>query len=251
MKPINQVNIVEGFNRGDLKNCVSDTFTIDQYKSKMGEDSDVVVLGFRLKEKYPAVDFMEFIERGYSFILDADVSAGEESDGQYQVFVEMQRTAAVPSQIQTILTGIGHLCNCYEWRFRYQKASTSMVFTEEAIKAHVPLNVSAYEQAMLVAKNKDISEFFNQGTTEVFLEFDNTLTFKKPFAGDISAKFIAIGEYESVKNLLPGPLSLDESSQTKMLFLNKYLGNYDINKIGESYLIRNGDQAVIIIKDRW
>jgi hypothetical protein len=43
------------------------------------------------------MDLVEFIEKGYKFILDADMSAGEENDGQYQVFVEMEtysRTAS-------------------------------------------------------------------------------------------------------------------------------------------------------------
>ena len=69
--------------------------------------------------------------------------------------------------------------------------------------------------------------------------------------GDIAAKFIAIGDYEDVKHTVPGPLSLDESSQSQMFFLAKYIGNYEINKIGNKFLIRNGDKAVVIEKDRW
>ena len=67
-------NLSEGLQRGDLKEFVSDVFTVDQYKSKMGEDSDIVVLGFHVKEKFPAIDLVEFIERGYPFVLDADMS---------------------------------------------------------------------------------------------------------------------------------------------------------------------------------
>jgi hypothetical protein len=80
----------EGLRSGDLRNYVSEVFTVDRYSSKMGEDQDIVVLGFRVREKNPAIDMMEFIEKGYPFILDADISAGEENDGQYQVFVEIE-----------------------------------------------------------------------------------------------------------------------------------------------------------------
>jgi hypothetical protein len=76
-------NLSEGLRSGDLENYVSELFTVDRYSSKMGEDSDIVVLGFRVREKHPAIDLMEFIEKGYDFILDADMSAGEENDGQY------------------------------------------------------------------------------------------------------------------------------------------------------------------------
>jgi len=59
-----QHNLNEGLRYGDLENYVSEVFTVDQYRSKMGEDSDVIVLGFRVREKNPAIDMMEFIEKG-------------------------------------------------------------------------------------------------------------------------------------------------------------------------------------------
>jgi len=243
--------LAEGLRSGDLKDYVNDIFTIDQYKSKMGEDRDIVVLGFRVKEKYPAMDLVEFIEKGYKFILDADMSAGEEHDGQYQVFVEMERTPNIPGQLRELLTGVGQLCGCYDWRFRYQKAPTSIEFDEKSVMEHVPTTPQEYEGKILEIKTTDVKDFFDQGATDVTLEADNTLTFKRPYAGDVQAKFIAIGDYDDVKNTVPGKLSLDESSQSQMFFLAKYLGNYDINKIGNKFLIRNGSKAIVIEKDRW
>jgi hypothetical protein len=241
----------EGLRSGDLKNYVSELFTVDQYRSKMGEDGDVIVLGFRVREKNPAVDMMEFIEKGYDFILDADMSAGEENDGQYQVFVEIQRTPELKTQLKELLGGVGQLCSCYEWKFRYQKAPTSLEFNEENITEAIPMTKEDYERKVMEIKNTDVKEFFNQGSIDVDLAEDNTLVFSRPYAGDIAAKFIAIGDYEDVKHTVPGPLSLDESSQSQMFFLAKYIGNYEINKIGNKFLIRNGDKAVVIEKDRW
>jgi len=244
-------NLNEGLRSGDLHEQVSDLFTIDQYKSKMGEDQDVVVLGFRVKEKHPAMDLVEFIEKGYPFILDADMSAGEEHDGQYQVFVEIPRTQELPGQMRELLNGVGQLCDSHDWRFRYQKAPISVEFTEESILEHIPMSAEEYESKILEIKNDDVRDFFDQGSTEVTLEHDNTLIFSKPYAGPIEAKFIAIGDYEAVADTVPGRLSLDESSQSQCLFLTKYLGKYDIDKIGNKFLIRNGDRAVVIEKTRW
>ena len=96
-----------------------------------------------------------------------------------------------------------------------------------------------------------MQEFFDQGSVDVALESDNTLTFSKPYSGDVEAILVAIGEYDAVKETLPGALSLDESSNSQVTFLNKYLGNYDINKVGDKFLIRNGTRAVVIQKNRW
>jgi hypothetical protein len=241
----------EGLRSGDLQEFVSDLFTVDQYRSKMGEDSDIVVLSFRVKEKHPAMDLVEFIEKGYPFILDADMSAGEERDGQYQVFVEMERTPNLPGQMKELLNGVGQLCSTRDWRFRYQQAPSSVEFDEKNVLEHIPTTPEEYQNKIVEIKNADISNFFDQGAAEVTLESDNTLTFSRPYAGDIQAKFIAIGAYENVKHTVPGRLSLDEASQSQMFFLAKYLGNYEINKIGNKFLIRNGDRAVVIEKDRW
>lgn len=243
--------LTEGLRYGDLKELVSDLFTVDQYRSKMGEDADVVVIGFRVKEKYPATDLMEFLEKGYPFILDADMSAGEEHDGQYQVFVEMERTTELPRQMKELLSGVSHLCGFRDWRFRYQKSPESVEFNEDSVLEHIPTTPAAYAAKITEIKSTDVKSFFNQGAVDVELAEDNTITFSKPYAGPIQAKFVAIGDYEDVKQTVPGKLSLDESSQSQVLFLNKYIGNYDINKLGNKFLIRNGKQAVVIEKDRW
>ena len=38
--------ITEGLKAGDLEGIVEKTFSVDQFKSKMGEDQDVCVLTF-------------------------------------------------------------------------------------------------------------------------------------------------------------------------------------------------------------
>lgn len=247
----NQQQLNEGLRSGDLRNYISDLFTVDQYKSKMGEDQDVLVLSFKVKEKYPAIDLMEFIEKGYDFILDADMSSGEEHDGQYQVFVEIERTPKLSEQLTELLGGISQLCDSANWRFRYQSAKSSVEFNEDTVNQHIPMTSEEYSNSMMAIKENDLKDFFDQGAVSLELQENNKLIFKRPYAGNIEAKFIAIGEYENVKKTLPGKLSLDESSQSQVLFLTKFLGNYDIDKIDNKFLIRNGNNAVIIEKNRW
>jgi hypothetical protein len=243
--------LAESLQAGDLKNFVNEVFTVDQYKSKMGNDSDIVVLGFRVKEKYPALDLVEFIERGYSYVLDADMSVGEEHDGQYQVFVELERNPALKRNLRNLLDGISELTAVEDWRFRYQKSPNSVEFNEQSVMENIPLTPQEYENKIMEIKNGEVQEFFDQGAVDVALESDNTLTFSKPYSGDVTAQFVSIGEYEDVKDTLPGALSLDESSNSQVTFLNKYLGNYDINKVGDKFLIRNGNKAIVIQKNRW
>ena len=243
---------MEGLRFGDLKDYVSEIFTVDRYKSKMGEDKDIVVLGFRVTEKYPATDLMEFIEKGYGFILDADISTGEEKDGQYQVFVEIERSPKLPGQLRELLSGIGNLTDNYDWKFRYQKSNGAVPFSEEKIMEHVPMTGTDYDNKILEIKNSNVGKFFNQGALDsVTLESDNTMTFQKTYFGNLKMKFVSMGKYDQIKDTVPGALSLDENGQSQVYFLQKYLGDYDIHKIGDKFLIRNGNQAMIVQKDSW
>ena len=141
--------LFEGLRSGDLEDMISPILTVDQFKSKMGQDKDIVVVAFRAKEKMPAIDLMEFIEKGYKFVLDADMSTGEERDGQYSIFVELERTERAPKEILEMLIGIKQVTNCDEWSFRYFKDSNLYDVTEENLSKHIPLDGESYETSML------------------------------------------------------------------------------------------------------
>ena len=243
--------LFEGLRLKDLKGFVSDVFTIDQYKSKMGEDKDITVIGFKVNDKFPATDLMEFIEKGYPYVLDADMSSGEEQDGHYQVFVEMERNKNLPKQLHNLLRGISQLTDNWDWRFRYHKDFQGYDFSEEAITEHVPLDPEQYENKITEIKNESVGEFFDQGANEVVIDENNTLFVSKPYSGEISMNLLALGDYETIKESIQGPIQLDEASQSQVTFLEKYLGNYEIHKINNMFLIRNGDKAAIVKKDRW
>ena len=101
-----------GLRQNDLEYTIDNVFEIDSYKSKMGEDSDIVTLSFAVKGDQPAKDLVKFIETGYDFVLDADKTSGEQSDGKYRVFVEIERSKKSPNQIDLIF-GLDTVDNKY------------------------------------------------------------------------------------------------------------------------------------------
>ena len=242
----------EGLRRGDLKDSIDPIFTIDQFKSKMGTDSDIIVLRFRANDKNPAIDVMEFLEKGYPYVLDADISSGEEKDGKYSVFVELERTPQAAGQIKEIVNGISQLCDMTEWKFRFHKDYHSKEFTEQAITEEVPLTPEDYEAKLTETETMEANEFFDQGALEsVSVDSEDNITFEKPYSESLTAELVSIGDYETLKDQLPGAIALDESSRAQTAYLEKYLGNYEIHKINEHFLIRKGNRAAIIKKDNW
>ena len=242
----------EGLRSGDLSQLVSDKITIDQYKSKMGRDEDVAVIAFRVEDKFPAIDLMEFIEKGYPDILDADMSAGEESTGDYAVFVELERNDKLPKVLLDLLQGVGQLCDIKTWKFKFFKDVMSLDATEDNIQQYIPLTAEDYNLRVKEQGKADISSVLDQGATTVDeLDENSVATIVKPFASPLKLKIEHIGTYDELKDQIPGGIQLDESSRGQVLFLEKYLGNYEIYKINEKFLIRNGNKALICSKKDW
>ena len=138
----------ENLEYGDLKRLVHPELHIDEYKSKMGDDSDVCVVSFKVAGKEPSADLVSFIEKGFDFVLDADVSSGEKEGGDYLVFVELQRSLDLPAQIMEIMNDLMNLTeqNIEEWRVRYYKSLTDHDLTEESLSEIIVLSPEEYAQ---------------------------------------------------------------------------------------------------------
>lgn len=140
--------IRENLENGDLARLVTNELHIDEYKSKMGEDEDICVISFKVKGKEPANDMMAFLEKGYDFILDSDVSSGEiGTDGNYLIFVELDRTEKLPEQIWKILSDSENLTgdSMDHWTIKYRKDNSKYPASEETLKKLIPLTPQEYK----------------------------------------------------------------------------------------------------------
>ena len=137
----------ENLEAGDLNRLVHNELHIDEYKSKMGTDEDVCVISFKVAGKEPSADLVSFIEKGYDFVLDADVSSGEKEGGDYLVFVELQRSEELPGQIMAIMNDLMNLTEqtIEEWRVRYYKSTIDSELIEEVLADIIPLTSEAYD----------------------------------------------------------------------------------------------------------
>jgi hypothetical protein len=148
-------NLREGLEQGDLARLVHNELHIDEYKSKMGNDEDMVVVSFKVGGKDPAIDLVNFIEKSYDWVIDADTSAGEMDDGDYIVFVELSRTAKVPDQILEILNDLKLLSdnNVESYRVRYHKGAKDHDCSLDSLRSMIPSTPQEYIER--VSKDKE------------------------------------------------------------------------------------------------
>jgi len=235
-----------GLQAHDLKNLVYDIFEIDSFKSKMGEDKDIVTLSFSVKSQAPATDLMNFLEKGYNFVLDSDVTSGEQPDGTYKVFVEMERNREVPGQIMEIIDGVQKLADIDKLKFRYYKSFDSTDASEETLSEIIPLDTMAYEINVNENNLNNYKNFFNRSYVDSIEVLQDSIRFKKAYAESLRFKIIEFGKSTDIQTNMTE--SFDANSFAEIIFLTKYLGDYDIAKYGEKYLIENTGYTVVLTK---
>jgi hypothetical protein len=230
----------------DLEYLVSNIFEVDSYASKMGEDKDVVVLSFTVEDKGPAEDLVNFIERGYDFVLDADATPGELKDGKYKVFVEMERNKHVPEHIMEIVDGIGKLTGIDDFKFRYYKSFTSVPVDEQTLSETIPTSKQDYEVTIKENTLNNFSNFFNRSFIEAINADNEDLIFQKMYSDPLRMRIKGAGATQSVYESLPGKIMLESKDISEVLFLSKYIGNYNITKVGNDFVFENSGYAVVL-----
>lgn len=236
----------EGLRPMDLKEMVHTTFDVDTFRSKMGEDQDVCVVSFKVKDRSPAKDLMEFIEKGYPFVLDADVSSGEDNKGEYSVFVEISRTPKLSEQIQELTYGVKKLTGIEGFKFKYYKESDVLEANEENFKKRIPLTSNDYHGYVNKVKTEDVKRFFTKTLMDDLTLDGDIITIHKPFDKTVKLQIVKDSPTESILEGIEDGYSVDETATSEMFWLTKVLGDYSINKVGENFVFNNGNRSMLL-----
>jgi len=227
----------------DLKYTMFDIFEVDSYSSKMGDDSDIVTVSFSLKEKAPAEDLVKFLESGYDYILDADVSAGEQSDNTYKVFVEIERNRHIVDNIYEILEGVKKLSGVENFKFRYYKNFKHKEATVENLQT-IPTSADDYESNKNIVAMENYKNFFADSFIDSIDMLQETIILKKRYTENLRFKFIDFGDKQDVFDRLTE--SFNPWDFAEIIYLSKYIGDYNITKYGNKLTLENKGKTLVV-----
>jgi len=229
----------------DLQDLIEDLIEIDSFASKMGEDKDICVLSFSTPQIESGRDLEKFLETGYEYVLDADVSPGEVEKGKYKVFAEIRRSPKLAEQILEVLDGVSKLTGVKDYKFRYYRSFMPIELTIENIKKHVPLDSNSYVNSIQENKMNNFTNFFNRSYLEnVNLDSDNVVKFQRAYSDPLYLAIKDFGTKEEIYERTHGPLCTESKDIAEIMFLTKYIGNYNINKIGPDIILENQGWAI-------
>lgn len=230
--------------QNDLVDLVDRVIEVDGYKSKMGSDADIITVSFSTSTKESADDLASFLERGYTFVLDADATPGEQSDGTYKVFVELERDKTSVDNIMELANGVENLTGLKNLRFRYYKDFKSKPLATDSLSEVLPLDPKDYDDIVQESNMNNYVNFFNKSyVNEVHMRND-TLTIKKLYADPVYFKVIDFGPTERTLNAIEESFNPWEFAE--IIYLSKYIGDYNITKYGNKLTFENNDHTLVV-----
>lgn len=145
----------ESLSYKDMEGLMKPTIHVDEFSSKMGDDDDIIVVSFFLRDQAAAKDLMMWFEKGYDFVIDADRSPGEIKPNRYLVYIELRRRSTAGGYVEELLNDLGTLTefdDSSDWTMHYK--GKDVPFTRDAFDSTVPLSPRAYRERY----EKDLNE---------------------------------------------------------------------------------------------
>lgn len=137
----------EGLMYKDMVGMMKPTIHIDEFSSKMGDDDEIVVASFFVRDHTAAKDLVNWFEKGYDFVIDADMSPGEIKPSRYLVYVEMKRRSTTGEHLNEIIEDFSTLteyASGSEWTMHYRGKDTP--WSVEAFNRQVPNSPAKYRK---------------------------------------------------------------------------------------------------------
>ena len=133
---------------------IKPTVHIDEFASKMGDDDDIIVVSFFVRSKQAARDLVNWFEKGYDFVMDADQSPGEIKPGRYLVYVELRRRSSAGEWVSEMINDLGTLTEHAgtDWGMTYE--GQTVPFSRETFDRMVPRSPKEYREVKEKALNE-------------------------------------------------------------------------------------------------
>jgi len=246
------MQIKEGLKAGDLEDVVSKRFSVDQYKSKMGDDRNIMVLAFTVDSFEPAKDLERFAETGYKEVLDADATPGTMADGKHKVFIEFARVERVNQHIQDFLEDLKKLTNIDSFEFTYHKRTVPFEASAKNLADILPRTPIAYTQKIQGLRLGDAKDFFDKYHMMEFKLDNNIISVKKEHQHEpLKFQLHTFGDTPMVMKEAKA-FKIDHESMSECLYLTKYFGPYHITKTSDDkFLFSKQNESILVSKYKW
>lgn len=141
---------------GEMTNLVTPIISIDEYKPKIGEANETVVVAFEVAFEQPAKDLSNLIETDVTEQLDVDISQGPNKNDKYMVFVEFERNKKLSEKIMNIVKIASQVTGITEWKYSYYKGDNTQDLTEDNLSSTIITDQEQYVLKYMNTQNESL-----------------------------------------------------------------------------------------------
>jgi hypothetical protein len=95
-------------------------------------------------------------------------------------------------------------------------------------------------------RTEDIKKFFSKTLMDDFKLDGNMITITKPFGSKIQLEMVKDGDAASILEGVTDGYTVDQAATSEVFWLTKVLGDYTINKIGDTFVFNNGNRSMLL-----
>lgn len=246
----------------ELQDLVLPKVSIDEFAPKTGNNDEVIVLGFYVKDKEPAKDLSHFLETGPYDILDVESSPASDEEGNYMVFVEVKRSKDFFDLAETVIKDLNNIMDLEGWKYKPYYSDDEFTAEDSSWKNFVITDPDKYvsreefkENKMKEEKNEynnNIGNFFLESLiTNVTLDEseEHTMVTINNGRKSFNYQLVNFGEQGIMEDISKEPI-LDRS--TEDIFLERCLGkDYTVNNFSDQRFTitkENSDKILLLKK---
>lgn len=250
-----------GLHTGDLQDTMLKKVSIDEYEPKTGDASEVLVLGFSLRESTQGQDLYNFLNSSIFEIRDVEVSPNPNPDNYYMVFVEIDRNDKVLENIRNIVKDVENISGKLPWIGKTHLNDDFLPLFDEGISQYVITDPEKYmtkeqfqqqkaeEQAVLDAKvesDNSIMEFLKSSNLLKASINNNTLEVEDKF-NEAKLEVVGFGEAKDIM----AEIGINESAigdmDSTLKQFNNMLGEMRAIPINEYIVIFHPSQSNVLV----
>jgi hypothetical protein len=142
------------------------------------------------------------------------------------------------------MNGVTNLTAIEDMKFRYYKNWKSKAISQETLEDSIPTDPDNYGLKVTESNMDNYKNFFNRSFVEdVYME-DDMLIIKKAYADPVAFNFVDFGPTQQTLDSIKESFNADDFAE--IIFLSKYIGDYNITKYGSKLTFENEGHTLVL-----
>jgi hypothetical protein len=117
---------------------------------------------------------------------------------------------------------------------------------EETINSIVPTSPVDYDGFVNKVRTEGVKRFFSKTLMDDLTLNGDVITIHKPFNQQIKLRMVKEAATDAILEGIDDPITMDQAAISEIFWLTKVLGDYNINKVGGSFMFDNRGQAMLL-----